>query len=165
MVRGAEGLINCLNSCKLSEIPSKSQFLTWTNNRTGDELVWERLDRSFANNSWLKSHDSAFLTNFRIIHSNHGAMLLTTHKETSFRMRPYRFEAIWLTHPRCEDTIKVAWEVEALGSDLFLFIQKIKRTKEALKVWNKDYFGILKQKKIVLEKELAEAQRDQNWSL
>ena len=92
LVRGAEGLIDCLNSCKLSEIPPKGQFLTWTNNRVGDELVWERLDRSFANNSWLRNHDSASLTNFLIIHSNHGAMLLTTHKETRFRKRPYRFE-------------------------------------------------------------------------
>ena len=58
-IRGAEQFINCLNTCKLSELPTKGQFLTWTNNREGDELVWERMDKSFANNSWFRNHDSA----------------------------------------------------------------------------------------------------------
>ena len=108
--------------------------MTWTNIREGDELVWERLDRSFANNSWFKNHDLAQLTNLSVIHSDHGVMLLTTHKERRFKKRPYRFKAIWLTHLGCEDIIKSTWEVEVSGSDPFYLVQNIKRTREALKV-------------------------------
>ena len=32
-IQGEEQLIECLNTCKLCEIPPKGQFMTWTNNR------------------------------------------------------------------------------------------------------------------------------------
>ena len=44
-LRGTQALKECLDQCQLSKIPPKVQFLTWTNNRQWDEVVWERLDR------------------------------------------------------------------------------------------------------------------------
>ena len=58
-LRGADLLQDCLNHYKLSEIPPMGQYITWTNNRKGTDLIWERLDRSFANNQWIINHDSA----------------------------------------------------------------------------------------------------------
>ena len=46
---GSDHFIECINECNLSEIPLKGQFMTWTNNREGEEVIWERLDKAFAN--------------------------------------------------------------------------------------------------------------------
>ena len=51
--KGTDLFMDCLNQCSLSEIPSQGQFMTWTNNRDGEDVVWERLDRGFANSQWL----------------------------------------------------------------------------------------------------------------
>ena len=34
-IKRAKLLLDCINQCKLSEIPRKGQYMTWTNNREG----------------------------------------------------------------------------------------------------------------------------------
>ena len=46
---------------------------------------------------------------------------------------PYRFEAMWITHPRYEKIINNAWNNEVFGSHSFGLIQKLKIVKNALK--------------------------------
>ena len=43
-LREADALLKCLDQCALSEIPPKGKYLTWTNNRQGDYVIWERLE-------------------------------------------------------------------------------------------------------------------------
>ena len=50
-LKGVQQLRDCLDKCLLSEIPSKGQYLSWMNNRKGKDLIWEKLDRVFANNN------------------------------------------------------------------------------------------------------------------
>ena len=73
----------------------------------------------------------------------------------SFVRRPYRFKAMWTTHPRCEDVINKAWNNEVSGSKFYCLIQKLKMTRNALKEWNKNVFGNLKVRKDRLENQLA----------
>ena len=75
-LRGVDALLKCLDQYALSEIPPKSQYLTWTNNRHGNEVIWERLDRCFANFSWFRNLEDAPLINLHVSQSNHRAMIL-----------------------------------------------------------------------------------------
>ncbi|OMO99624.1 Endonuclease/exonuclease/phosphatase [Corchorus olitorius] len=90
LTRGARELKECLDACCLSEIPAKGQFFTWTNNREEDQVVWERLDRAFANPTWFRQNDKARLLNLPVEHSDHGPIILQTEELTPFKRRPYR---------------------------------------------------------------------------
>ncbi|KAF7823934.1 reverse transcriptase [Senna tora] len=50
--RGSLEFNNMINMLRLMEIPSKGAFYTWTNGRTTQEVVWEKLDRCLVNIHW-----------------------------------------------------------------------------------------------------------------
>ena len=87
-------------------------------------------------------------------------MILHTHVwDTGFR-RTYRFKAMWITHLGCEEVIKLAWDNEVPSSLSFCLMQKLKPTRNALIVWNKNTFGNLNRRKRKLEQYLMVAQRN-----
>ncbi|XVF53652.1 hypothetical protein PTKIN_Ptkin05aG0115900 [Pterospermum kingtungense] len=98
-LKGANLFKDCLDTCNLSEMPSKGIHWTWTNNREGNDIVWERLDRCFANPAWFNKHEPTSLLNLPVWESDHGAMIIYTQKDLPFHRRSYRFEAMWDTHP------------------------------------------------------------------
>lgn len=48
-----------LNDCRLLDLPSHGCAYTWSNNRVGDALVKERLDRAVCNAEWRVSYPNA----------------------------------------------------------------------------------------------------------
>ncbi|OMO90423.1 Endonuclease/exonuclease/phosphatase [Corchorus olitorius] len=158
LTRGARELKECLDVCYLSEIPAKGQFFTWTNNREEDQVVWERLDRAFANPTWFRQNDKARLLNLPVEHSDHGPIILQTEELRPFKRRPYRFEAMWLTHPQCREVVKAAWDNNFQGSSSYRLVQKLKAAKGNLKKWNKEVFENLFEKRKRLEQEIASKQ-------
>ena len=105
--------------------------MTWTNNKQGQDVVWERLDRGFANCNWFRNHDDAQLINLPVTLSNHGAMVIFTKKEKPFLKRPYRFKAMLLTNSECENVVKK--NVNVNGSLAFMLTQKIKLVRNEVK--------------------------------
>ncbi|XVF87880.1 hypothetical protein PTKIN_Ptkin18bG0155800 [Pterospermum kingtungense] len=62
-------------------LASMGQLLTWTNNHDGDDVLWERLDRGFANGSWFDKYANAYLHNYPVADSDHGPMIISTSKD------------------------------------------------------------------------------------
>lgn len=77
------------------------------------------------NAAWLADHPNTLLINYPIIDSDHGAMLLHTAKPKRYERRPYRFEAMWTTHPQCEKVIQQAWQTNDSGLDAFKLVRKL----------------------------------------
>ncbi|XVF53881.1 hypothetical protein PTKIN_Ptkin05aG0135300 [Pterospermum kingtungense] len=63
-----------------------------------------------------RNNDEAYLLNLPVYHSDHGAFVLSTRGEFHKPRRPYRFEAMWLTHLPCVYIVKKAWCNPAIGS-------------------------------------------------
>ncbi|XVF46863.1 hypothetical protein PTKIN_Ptkin03bG0062400 [Pterospermum kingtungense] len=158
-LRGADLLRNCIDHCQLSEIPPLGQYYTWSNKKEEIEAVWERLDRGFANPLWLTNHDKAVLYNFPVKDSDHGALLISTEEMPPFIRRIYRFEAMWLTDKDCEKVVEASWKNNYTGSPSFILVQKLKETKVALKIWNKNFFGNIFVRKKKLQTQLQQIQR------
>ncbi|KAK1318023.1 hypothetical protein QJS10_CPB04g01586 [Acorus calamus] len=55
-------------------------------------------------------------------------------------------------------TVLDAWQTEAVGNPLFLFVRKLANVKKALKLWNSEVFGPIHLKLSVSKKELEDAQ-------
>lgn len=113
---------------------------TWCNNNP-DELIWERLDRALANNA--ASTDSNIVV-------THGIRTLLDHCPIICKMvinkripSAFKFQSMWLTHDDINRVVNKAWSTQSHYQPLHKLMFKLKATKEALKLWNKEVFGLL----------------------
>lgn len=56
--------------------------------------------------------------------SDHKPILLDTHFENNNINKPFRFEAMWVRDPECEDVVDQAWRKEFFGSHGFNLMKK-----------------------------------------
>jgi hypothetical protein len=119
---------------------------TWSNHRQCSSLIKERLDKGIANSNWIN-----FFPSYSVVHlpahiSDHNPLLLKSNLLVQSLQRPFMFEAFWTRNPTCGIVIEEAWSVLIAGSHSFCLTKKSKITKEAIKFWNKHYFGNIKNK-------------------
>lgn len=86
-------------------------------------------------------------------YSDHGAIFITTEEIRRFFKRQYKFEAMWLTVDECEEIIRTTWNQNFTGSPHFILVQKLKASREALRVWNKNVFGNIFHRKQMLQEQ------------
>lgn len=119
---------------------------TWSNHRQGCSLIKERLDRGIATNNWIHLFPSFSITHLPAHTSDHNPLLLNTAPPTSFLPRPFRFEEFWTQDPTCGVVINEAWSKSISGSPAYCLLGKLKYTKQAIKLWNKNHFGNISRK-------------------
>ena len=76
----------------LMDIPFKGVNYTWTNNRQGEDLILERIDRGFCTSNWKENFPNSMIINLPILLSDHSPILLQAHHYPCKRMRPYKLE-------------------------------------------------------------------------
>ncbi|XP_071723124.1 uncharacterized protein [Rutidosis leptorrhynchoides] len=97
------------NDCALMDIESKGCAHTWSNNRVGENLVRERLDRVLCNVEWRVEFPNAEAVALPALGSDHSPLILTLYLNILRRKKEFRFEAYWLEDPECRDIVKGAW--------------------------------------------------------
>ncbi|XP_026455082.1 uncharacterized protein LOC113356225 [Papaver somniferum] len=74
------------------------------------------------------------------------------------RLAPFRVQKMWFGHPDFKRMVEDSWKVPIVGSPAFIYPQKLKRLKIAMKLWNQEVFGNvnirLKHAKLRLESSL-----------
>ena len=70
--------------------------------------------------------------------------------------KPFRFEAMWLKDPRCDEVVTDLWQEGLNKPGEYQFNNCIDRCSERLKVWNKVEFGHVGRKIVGLQKKLQE---------
>ena len=90
--------------------------------------------------------------------TDHKPILLDTHFENNNINKPFRFEAMWVRDPECEEVVDQAWRKEFLGSHVFNLMRKISHIGFLLSKWNKTSFGQTKTKIQDLERHIEEIQ-------
>ncbi|KAL5773507.1 hypothetical protein ACOSP7_013098 [Xanthoceras sorbifolium] len=88
------------------------QKYTWMTRRGISEEIWERLDRAVCSNSWRIKFAEGFVKHLPRINSDHCPLLLLTRSNhmPEARLKPFRFEAMWLKHKEFVDVIKKNWK-------------------------------------------------------
>lgn len=76
--------------------------------------------------------------------SDHAPILLVTDGAMSTSPKPFRFEYCWTRDDSSRVVVSKAWWSQVKGSAAFRLVQKIKKTKEALRKWNREHFGLIK---------------------
>ena len=115
----------------LADLGFKGNIFTWDNGKLGEDLVQERLDRTYANCEWRAIFPHAKVSHLQVSYSDHMPFLISTTETNNPRRRkrlPRRFEEKWVTHPDCERVICEAWGGQIQnGSPMFVLFEKIKQ--------------------------------------
>lgn len=118
----------------------------------GDPFTWKkgnmevRLDRCIINLAWRIRFKQAFIQHLRHLKSDHRPLLLYGNKNIrrNLRIRPFRFEAAWLTHEMFPSFMRDHWlrneEVQSWNG-------KVNKLHQDLGKWNREVFGCIFSKK------------------
>ncbi|KAL3752711.1 hypothetical protein ACJRO7_000159 [Eucalyptus globulus] len=98
-----------LNDCSLLDVVSKGCAFTWTNNRNGEDIVKERLDRMLCSMEWRLTFLAAEVFALLAIGSDHSPLLLLTESMRVKKRKTFTFEAYWLQDQECHSIIVESW--------------------------------------------------------
>jgi hypothetical protein len=92
--------------------------------------------------------------------SDHWPVQLWIDTIATPKIKPFRFEKFWLTHPDFQELAQNWWtnaEIQK-GTKMFCFQQKLKHFKQQVHKWNKEVFGNIFQERKMLEQKLEDLQ-------
>eukprot|EP00253_Pinus_taeda_P027195 PITA_27195 len=115
--------------------PIQGQF-TWSNNRIGKDHISARLDR-FLVQSPLMNKKIITTRILPKLSSDHKPIQLCLEDEEDSGPILFRFSPQWIEREGFLDTVKASWNIPISGSASFVWEQKLKHTKIALKAWIK----------------------------
>jgi hypothetical protein len=77
------------------------------------------------------------------------------------KLKPFRFEKFWLTHPDFQELSQQWWENAEIhhGTRMYRFQQRLKNFKHQLRQWNKDAFGNIFHDQKEIEQKLEDIQK------
>ncbi|OVA20918.1 Endonuclease/exonuclease/phosphatase [Macleaya cordata] len=135
--KAAEDFNRVLDNCGLVDLGYNGPAYTWTNKRSKRFNICERLDKAYAETSWIQLFSYASVTHLPYINSDHCPILLNTNVVKRMRKPPVRFEAFWLHSDMFQDTLHQIWN-ESHNGDV---LQKLAATLNKLKAWSRKTFG------------------------
>lgn len=130
-------MIEC---CDLHDIKIQSRSFTCYRSNGARK---RRIDRAIVNNKWLDRWQSCTLRGFRDL-SRIIVLSFWTPNKWIGGPKPFRFINAWATHPDFMGVVENSWKEEGLrGWGCYIFLEKLKRLKSALKSWNANTFGLM----------------------
>lgn len=128
---------NWSNSNNLIDIPTKSNFFTWSNGREDRYLVERRLERAFCNQLWLSSTTNMTVSTLIMLRSDHYPLLLDFSFSQYHHYSSFRFLGMLTLHEKCEALIAKCWSVQVIGCLIYVLSKKL----QLLKTWNREFFS------------------------
>lgn len=129
---------NFIESNGLIDVSLQGRKYTWYK---PDGTCKSRIDRALINDKWAGKWNETGLRGLPRTVSDHCAILLST-IPVDWGPKPFRFINAWLSHPRFKEVVVESWSEGGIsGWGSYVFKEKLKRLKEALKLWNLTQFG------------------------
>jgi len=143
-----------INSNCLVDMGFNGNKFTWKRGKVEANFVAKRLDRVLCcAHARLKWQD-ARVTHLPFLASDHAPLYvqLSPVVDRDPSRRPFRFEAMWLSHPSFREMLLASWN-GGISTAEALAVLRFK-----LKKWNREVFGDVKKKKEDLMKEIKDIQ-------
>ena len=143
---GMSDFHDCLVESELQDMPSRGAFFTWYNERVDDPIV-RKLDRVLVNDHWCAAFPESLSVFDPPGDSDHSPCLVYSSSLVERSKKAFKYFSFLSTHRRFQDVIKEAWQVEVgVGSNLFIFAQRMRVVKAACKKLNREGFGNIQQR-------------------
>lgn len=123
------------------------------------QTIWERLDRSLANNEWLVRFGGSSVHHLTCSTSNHSSILILPKILVPVNpKKPFRCEEMWVGDKGCTNTIKTEWYKRGFALDGSGSVLKIEQCGKALKQWSSRNFGCIRKELKLKQKLLAKVE-------
>lgn len=120
----------------LDFIPVKGLY-TWSNNIVGEDHISAHLDRFLVQGALMMNKKIIITKILPKLTSDHKPTQLILEDEEDLGPIPFRFSPLWIERDGFIDILKIAWAKSVTGSSSYVWEQKVKATKQALKEWIK----------------------------
>ncbi|KAK8560066.1 hypothetical protein V6N12_012869 [Hibiscus sabdariffa] len=137
----AKWYLDFLDITNLLEIPMKGGTFTWSNKRSEEGVILEKLDRALATGEWSAFFDKAIVLVETAITLDHCPLVLCTDGLNRRSKREFKFESKWITEEECYKVVKEGWVSNTYRSNDKILDGKLKRTKSELIKWSREKFG------------------------
>ena len=127
-LEGALVLQEVIFQVGLIEIKSFGTWFTWTNNRIGQSLVIERLDKAFYNQMWLSQYPESHVLCLPIAASDHSPLIFDTTHQQNYKKHDFHFQNYWLTHQIFNELVANVWNSMHTGSLVYQVTGKLNDT-------------------------------------
>ncbi|KAK6161981.1 hypothetical protein DH2020_001822 [Rehmannia glutinosa] len=129
----------------------------------GDRNIQERLDRCFANISWVSRFPDYKIEHQMRIASDHCPILLTWsgkgRRNPPRKKRPFKFEKMWLQDESCTPYIIKTWGDQSHHNTPEFIREKIQQLGASLRTWESSHFGNVSHQLCKSREQLQEIQQ------
>ncbi|PPS17157.1 hypothetical protein GOBAR_AA03426 [Gossypium barbadense] len=146
-----------LDNLALVDIKPVRGWFTWVNNRSGGNMIKERLDRFVTSVSMIEKYPFMTSKVVRQTQSDHDAIIWdmwgSKPKEYPRGQRLcFRFEECWATDSKAKSVISSEWNREATN-----YVNKLEKIRGVLGPWQRDRYGKMKNDMRKLENKIDRA--------
>ncbi|XP_020672870.1 uncharacterized protein LOC110092589 [Dendrobium catenatum] len=135
---------------------------TWCNNKIGNALILERLDRYLLNSKALNEVHNAAVRHLERIASDHCPLILRIFNEKLHQRRFLRYEEVWASFLASKEIVLKNWSKTIKGDAMNVINVKCKRVLRALHYWSKAKLKNYMELKESLKKEISNLQLEES---
>eukprot|EP00253_Pinus_taeda_P011701 PITA_11701 len=132
-----EWVEDLLQDWDLLDIKPVSGMFTWSNKRIGPGHIATRLDRFLVHSSFLLLDLDASMHILPCSTSDHKPIKLTLRDHVDLGPIPFKFSPLWIKEPNFLQVVKESWSHLVTRSPFYIWEEKLRRLKSALKHWAK----------------------------
>uniref|UniRef100_A0A8C0UC45 Reverse transcriptase domain-containing protein n=1 Tax=Cyanistes caeruleus TaxID=156563 RepID=A0A8C0UC45_CYACU len=154
--------LSMIEDCGLTDLGYYGSKYTWSNGRGPNSIVWKRLDRGLANDSWLAAHSATTITHLASAGSDHSPLLMELNDRRTNSIRYFKFLNCWTENETFMPLVQQTWNTPVFGNPMWIFHQKTKLLSHALSTWSRQEFGDIFQKVKDFEDKVREA--EETWA-
>ncbi|KAK9046778.1 hypothetical protein V6N11_052655 [Hibiscus sabdariffa] len=111
-IQNVRWYLNFIETTSMIEMLIKGGSFTWSNQRTEENAISEKLDRIFFTGEWSFMHPKAIGIMEAATTFDHNPILLLLNGPRKKRKNVFKFESKWLLEEDCSANIKEAWSLD-----------------------------------------------------
>ena len=155
-----EDLQRCDSLCGFQDMAWIGNRFTWNNKHQDASKVFCKLDRTMINQAWLNSFPIA-MTHFMLEGQfDHCPIVIMVYSTVEVGKYPFKYFTTWSQAPNFDEIVSASLRLARLGTPMYKVVQKMKRTKQALKMLNAEGYSDLQCKDITTYKVMNRSQEE-----
>ena len=133
--------------CAFKDLGYCGSDFTWCNMRGGENRIYLRLDRAFANLEWVDKFREMKVFHLPASTSDHSALLVSAHAtHCQIRAKRFHFEAMWTKNADCKSVIENCWGMNLDLSTPEGVMANLSSCAAELSKWSSNVFGQIPKK-------------------
>ncbi|KAK8544996.1 hypothetical protein V6N12_025851 [Hibiscus sabdariffa] len=126
-----------VDSLGLLELPISGGNFTWSNHRSDEDSILEKLDRALCSFEWSSLFPKAIGVLDVAMGSDHAPIIILSQGMMKKYKKEFKFESKWLLEDECTSTVQKSWDPISQPRISHRFGSKLRRTKYSLIKWSK----------------------------